>query len=73
MERWSVPLAVALDLIDHAGHASVPEKRPRFRFITWQQRITGYLAELNEVMAATGKDAAWLHRKSKYPPQSRGL
>lgn len=68
MERWRVPVAVALDLIGHTGHASVSGKRPRFRFITQQQRITLYLAELEEAMAVTGRDAAWLHRKIRAAP-----
>jgi hypothetical protein len=40
MERWQVPDQVALDLIGYGGKSGRSGKRPRFRFITRQQRIT---------------------------------
>jgi hypothetical protein len=46
-------------------------KRPRFRFITRQQRITSYLPEIDAALTAAGKDPSWLHRKILSAPFSR--
>jgi len=71
MERWRIPDATALELIEFPGKLGKEGKRPRFRFTTHQQRITSYLPEINEALDATGKDQAWLHRKIATPPFDR--
>jgi hypothetical protein len=63
MERWRVPDATALELIEFPGKLGKEGKRPRFRFTTHQQRITSYLPEIGAALMAAGKDPAWLHRK----------
>ena len=68
MERWRVPDAMALDLIEFPGKIGASGKRPRFRFATRQQRITSFLVELNSALAAAGQDPTWLHRKNRAPP-----
>ena len=40
MERWRIPDAMALELIEFPGKLGASGKRPRFRFTTRQQRIT---------------------------------
>jgi hypothetical protein len=65
MEQWKVPDAVALDLIQFPGKPGKSGKRPRFRFTTKQGRLTSYMAEIDVVIAAAGRDPAWLHRKSR--------
>ena len=71
MERWHVPDAVALDLIEYPGKLGASGKRPRFRFTTRQQRITSYLPEIDAALAAAGKDPNWLHRRIGPAPFSR--
>ena len=71
MERWRVPDATALELIEFPGKLGASGKRPGFRFTTRQQRITSYLPEIDAALAAAGKDQAWLHRKIQAPPFSR--
>jgi hypothetical protein len=71
MERWQVPDATALALIDYPGKLGAAGKRPRFRFTTKQRRITSYLAEIDAVLAAAGKGVVWLHRRISGPPFSR--
>jgi hypothetical protein len=71
MERWHVPDATALELIEFPGKLGASGKRPRFRFTTRQQRITSYLPEIDAALAAAGKDQAWLHRKIHAPPFAR--
>jgi hypothetical protein len=68
MERWHVPDATALELIEFPGKLGASGKRPRFRFTTRQQRITSYLPEIDAALAAAGKDQAWLHRKIQGRP-----
>jgi hypothetical protein len=63
-----VPDAMALDLIEFPGKIGASGKRPRFRFVTRQQRITSFLVELNSALAAAGQDPTWLHRKNRAPP-----
>jgi hypothetical protein len=46
MERWRIPDAMALELIEFPGKLGASGKRPRFRFTTRQQRITSYLPEI---------------------------
>jgi hypothetical protein len=70
MERWHIPDATALELIEFPGKLGVSGKRPRFRFTTRQQRITSYLPEIDAALAAAGKDHAWLHRKVRGAPLS---
>jgi len=70
MERWRVPDNVALDLLGYGGKIGRSGKRPRFRFITRQQRITGYLAELDAALTAAGQEPSWLHRKNRSAPFS---
>ncbi|MEJ0018936.1 MAG: hypothetical protein WDN25_20710 [Acetobacteraceae bacterium] len=71
MERWRVPDATALDLIEFPGKLGKEGKRPRFRFTTKQQRIASYLPEIEAALAGSGKDAAWLHRPIAAAPFSR--
>jgi hypothetical protein len=71
MERWHVPDATALELIEFPGKLGASGKRPRFRFTTRQQRITSYLPEIDAALMAAGKDQAWLHRKIQSAPFSR--
>jgi hypothetical protein len=63
MEKWSIPDATSLELIEFAGKLGKNGKRPRFRFTTRQQRITSYLPEIEAALAAAGKDQNWLHQK----------
>jgi len=71
MERWHVPDATALELIEFPGKLGKEGKRPRFRFTTRQQRITSYLPEIEAALMASGKDQAWLHRKIAMAPFAR--
>ena len=68
MERWRVPDATALELIEFPGKIGASGKRPRFRFVTSQRRITAYLAELDSALVAAEHDTAWLHRKNRAAP-----
>jgi hypothetical protein len=68
MERWGVPDARALELIDFPGQPGKSGKRPRFRFTTHQQRITSFLPEIEAALRAAGKDPAWLHRAQRAAP-----
>jgi hypothetical protein len=72
MERWHIPDATALELIEFPGKLGVSGKRPRFRLTTRQQRITSYLPEIDAALVAAGKDQAWLHRKVRGAPLSVG-
>jgi hypothetical protein len=56
MERWRVPDASALELIEYPGKLGASGKRPRFRFTTRQQRITSYLPEIDTALTAAGKE-----------------
>jgi hypothetical protein len=71
MERWRVPDAMALELIEFPGKLGKEGKRPRFRFTTRQQRITSYLPEIDSALPAAGKNQDWLHRKIQRSPFSR--
>lgn len=71
MERWRVPDATALELIEYPGKLGSAGKRPRFRFTTHQRRITSYLPEIDAALAAAGKDPNWLHRRVQGQPFSR--
>ena len=71
MERWHVPDATALKLIEFPGKLGKEGKRPRFRFTTRQLRITSYLPEIDAALSASGKDRTWLHRKIQRSPFSR--
>jgi hypothetical protein len=71
MERWRVPDAIALELIEFPGKLGKEGKRPRFRFTTRQKRITSYLPEIDAALMAAGKDPTWLHRKIQGAPFSR--
>ena len=68
MEKWRIPDATSLELIEFAGKLGKSGKRPRFRFTTRQQRITSYLPEIDTALAAAGKDQNWLHRKIEAAP-----
>jgi hypothetical protein len=71
MERWGVPDATALELIEFPGKLGKDGKRPRFRFTTRQQRITSFLPEIDAALTSAGKDQTWLHRKIRSLPFSR--
>jgi hypothetical protein len=68
MERWQVPDPLALELIEFPGKAPRAGKRPRFRFLTRQQRITHYLAEVEAALAMLDCDRGWLHRPMRAAP-----
>ncbi|MBN8871229.1 MAG: hypothetical protein J0H67_00185 [Rhodospirillales bacterium] len=68
MERWNVPDPVALELIAFPGKMPRSGKRPRFRFITKQQRLAAFLAEVDRALAAAGHQPAWLHQKRRAAP-----
>jgi hypothetical protein len=68
MERWRVPDAAALELLDYPGKIGASGKRPRFRFSPGQKRITSYLPEVDSAMTASGKDIGWLHKKNRVRP-----
>jgi hypothetical protein len=68
MERWRVPDATTLELIECPGKLGALGKRPRFRFVTSQRRITAYLAELDSALVAAGHGPAWLRRKNWAAP-----
>ncbi len=70
MERWRVPDATALELIEFPGKLGSSGQRPRFRFTTHQQRITSYLPEIDAALASAGKDRNWLRRKIRSAPFS---
>lgn len=40
-------------------------KRPRFRLLSSQQRLTSYLTEVESALAAAGHGPDWLHRTSR--------
>jgi hypothetical protein len=65
MERWRISDPVALELIQYPGKMPRSGKRPRFRLLSSQQRLTSYLAELEAALAAAGHQPEWLHRKSR--------
>jgi hypothetical protein len=71
MERWAVSDETALALIAFPGKIGKTGKRPRFRFITRQQRMTSYLLEIDQALETAGMDAAWLHRPIAAAPFSR--
>lgn len=71
MERWRIPDATSLELIEFAGKLGKDGKRPRFRFSTRQQRITSYLPEIDASLVAAGKGQSWLHRKIEAAPFMR--
>ena len=71
MERWRVPDAMALELIEYPGKLGAAGKRPRFRFSTRQRRITSYLPDIDATLSAAGKDAPWLHHRIAAAPFSR--
>jgi hypothetical protein len=71
MQRWQVPDATALELIEFPGKLGKEGRRPRFRFTTRQQRITSYLPEIDAALAAAGRDHAWLQRKIGARPFGR--
>jgi hypothetical protein len=54
MQRWQIPDATALKLIEFSGKLGASGKRPRFRFTTRQRRITSYLPEIDAALAAAG-------------------
>ena len=55
MERWHIPDATALELIEFPGKVGKEGKRPRFRFTTRQQRITSYLPEIEAALEAPAR------------------
>jgi hypothetical protein len=71
MQRWRVPDAMALELVEYPGKLGSSGKRPRFRFTTRQQRLTSYLPEIDAAMAAAGKGPEWLHRRIGAAPFAR--
>jgi hypothetical protein len=71
MQRWRIPDATALQMIEFPGKLDASGKRPRFRFTTRQKRITSYLPEIDAALTPAGKNQAWLHRKIQDAPFSR--
>jgi hypothetical protein len=70
MDRWGVPDAGALDLIDFAGKVGKSGKRPRFRFSPHQKRLFSWLAEIDSALGAAGADHEWLAKKNRSAPFS---
>jgi hypothetical protein len=70
MERWRVPDAVALELLEFAGKVGKSGKRPRFRFSPHQKRLTSWLAEIDSALSAAGADSEWLAKKNRSAPFS---
>jgi hypothetical protein len=70
MERWCVPDATALELIEFPGKLGTSGKRPKFKFTTRQRQITSYLRQIDTLLSAAGKDQVWLHRKIPATPFS---
>jgi hypothetical protein len=70
MERWKVSDAEALDLIGFPGKLGKSGKRPRFRFVTKQERLLSYLVEVDGALLASGHDHAWLRRRIRGAPFS---
>jgi hypothetical protein len=70
MERWHVPNAQALELLEFAGKIGQSRKRPRFRFSPHQKRLTTYLAEIDAALSAAGEEPAWLAKKNRSAPFS---
>jgi hypothetical protein len=70
MERWNMPDAEALELIEFPGKVGKSGKRPRFRFITKQRRLVSYLLEIDGALGAVGYNVAWLHRRLRGAPFS---
>ena len=68
MDGWQVPDSVALDLLNYSGKIGASGKRPRFRFLPHQKRITGYLKEIDAATAAGGDDVSWLRKKIRARP-----
>jgi hypothetical protein len=65
MERWRVPDAQALELLEFAGKIGKSGKRPRFRFSPHQKRLTTYLADIDAALAAAGESPAWLAQTNR--------
>ena len=68
MERWHIPDATALELIEFPGKLGMSGKRPRFKFTTRQQRITSYLPEIDAALVAAGRTrsgiwSGWSHAR----------
>src|SRR5450631_1248974 len=68
MERWRVPDAQALELLEFAGKIGKSGKRPRFRFGPHQKRVTTDLSEIDAALASAGQDPAWLTKQSRSAP-----
>jgi hypothetical protein len=68
MARRQVSDDVALALIDYQGKIGKSGKRPRFRFSSRQQRISGYLPEIDRALSAAGHDPHWLQRRNRSAP-----
>jgi hypothetical protein len=70
MERWAIPDAAALGLIEFAGKMGKLGARPRFRFGPHQRQLTAYLAEIDAAMTILGEDPGWLGKRNRASPFS---
>jgi hypothetical protein len=71
MERWDIPVATALRLIDHPGAVPASGKPPRFRMRPSQSRRFHYLVEIEQALEAMGDETGtWLKRRSSDAPLS---
>ena len=68
MERWRVPDADALELVEFAGKIGKPGNRPRFRFSPKQRRIVTSQWEIDAAMETIGHDAGWLRKRIRAGP-----
>jgi hypothetical protein len=68
MERWAIPDAAALGLIEFAGKMGKLGARPRFRFGPHQRQLTAYLAEIDAAMTILGEDPGWLGKRNRASP-----
>jgi hypothetical protein len=68
IERWDIPDAAALGLIDFAGEIGKSGKRPRFRFTPQQKQLTAYLAAIDAALTAIGHDSEWLGKRNRASP-----
>jgi hypothetical protein len=71
MQRWHIPDRQALELIEYPGRLGAAGKRPRFRLTTRQRRLTSYLAEIDAVLPAAGKQPEWLQQPINAAPFAR--
>jgi hypothetical protein len=68
MERRGVPDEQALALVEFGGKIGKSGIRPRFKLITKQMRLLGYLQEIDTALGTAGHDLGWLRRSIRAAP-----